>query len=154
MGVVYRQKGRRTWMIKYHRNGHPMYESSGTEDKTQAKNLLKTREGDIARGVPLSPKIGRLRFEEAVQDIINDYKVNGGRSLDELERRVRKHLLPYFGGRRLSAITTVEVRAFIAKRQADTIVVRKARAVELPDHRTRHEPKSGDRSRMQRSTAS
>ena len=49
--------------------------------------------------------------------------MNGRRSVDELERRIRLHLLPYFGGRRLSSITTADVNAFILKRQKDVMVV-------------------------------
>jgi site-specific recombinase XerC len=118
MGSVFRQPGRRMWMLKYFRNGRPIYESSGTEDQRAATNLLKTREADIVRGVPLSSKVGRVRFDEAAQDIINDYRINGRRSLDELERRIRLHLAPYFGDCRLSAITTSDVRTFVTGRQA------------------------------------
>jgi integrase len=49
--------------------------------------------------------------------------VNARRSADELERRIRLHLLPYFGGRRLAAITTADVNAFILKRQKDVMLV-------------------------------
>ena len=51
-----------------------------------------------------------------------EYAVNGRRSADELERRIRLHLLPHFGGRRLAAITTADVNAFILKRQKDVMV--------------------------------
>ena len=33
--------------------------------------LLKLREGDGAHGIPVTPKIGRLRFEEAAADVVN-----------------------------------------------------------------------------------
>src|SRR5580765_308306 len=105
MGTVFRQKGRRTWMLKYFRSGQPIYESSGTDDKTQAKKLLRNRETDIDRGLPVTAKVGRLRFEEAAADLVNEYKVNNRRSLDELERRLDKHLKPFFRGRRMSTVT-------------------------------------------------
>ena len=127
MGTVFRQKGRSTWMIKYYRDGRAIYESSGTDVKDDARGTLKLREAAIVNGVPVSNKTGKLRFEEAAKDLVNDYKVNARRSLDELERRVNKHLEPYFRSRRLSTITTADIRAYIAKRLADTIVVRKAR---------------------------
>ena len=38
-----------------------------------------------------------------------------------------RNTLPFFRGRRMSSITTAQVRAYIAKRQEDVIVVRKAR---------------------------
>ena len=62
----------------------------GRDKKTAAIDLLKLREGDGAKGLPVTPKIGRLRFEEAAQDVINDYRVNGKRSLDEVERKIRE----------------------------------------------------------------
>jgi hypothetical protein len=40
---------------------------------------LRDREGDVAKGVPISLRIGRLTFEDAVKDILNDYQINGRR---------------------------------------------------------------------------
>jgi integrase len=71
----------------------------------------------------MSPPRNPVRFN----DVLNDYRVNRKRSLDELERRIRLHLEPWFGRRRMAALTTPDVRAYIAKRQADTIVVHKDR---------------------------
>jgi integrase len=122
VGSIFKQKGRRNWQIRYYRNGRQMVESARTDDKTAAKNLLRIREGDISRGLPVTPKVGRLRFEEAAADVVNDYKVNGRRSLDEVERRIRKHLQPFFGGRRMSTITAADVRSYIAHRLATPIV--------------------------------
>jgi len=31
----------------------------------------------MAKGVPISARIGRLRFGDAAADLLNDYKVNG-----------------------------------------------------------------------------
>ncbi len=132
MGVVYRQKGRSVWMLKYYRDGRPIYESSGTDIKDEAKKTLRVREGDIAKGVPITSKTGRIRFEDAKKDLINDYKVNNRRSLDELERRIKLHLEPYFGSRKLSTITTPDIRAFIAKRLEDKITIKKAVTREEP----------------------
>jgi hypothetical protein len=83
--------------------------------------------GDVAKGLPVSAKVGQLRFDDAAADIINDYQVNGKRSLGVLRRRVDKHLRPWFGGRRMASVTTTDIRAYIAKRQADVIVTRRAR---------------------------
>jgi len=40
MGVVYRQKGRSTWMLKYYRDGKAIYESSGTDVKDDANRFM------------------------------------------------------------------------------------------------------------------
>jgi hypothetical protein len=84
---------------------------------------LKLREGDIAHGLPVNPKLNRIRFDEAADDLKTEYAVNGRRSSDELERRIRLRMLPCFGGRRLSSITTADVNAFILKRQKDVMLV-------------------------------
>ncbi len=102
-------------------------------DYSNSIKCLKIREGDSAKGVPVTPKIGRLRFEEAAADVLNDYRTTGKRSADEVERRIRLHLAPWFGGRRMAAITTADVRSYIAKRQADTTVTRKAYEVKRKD---------------------
>lgn len=127
MGSIYRQKGSRNLWIKYYRAGRVFRESSGSARKADAQRLLRLREGDIERGVPVSPRIGRLRFEEAAEDVLNDSRINGKRSLAVAERRITKHLMPFFQGRRMSAITTSDVRQFVAQRPICTVLVRKAR---------------------------
>lgn len=61
MGTVYRQKGRTIWMLKYNREGRPIVESSGTDDRTKAKKLLRNIETDVDRGLPMSSTVGKLR---------------------------------------------------------------------------------------------
>ena len=78
---------------------------------------MKVQLGEIAKGLPVTPKVSRLRFEEAAHDVINDYKTNGKRSLGHLERRITLHLEPFFGYRRMATITMADIRAYCAKRQ-------------------------------------
>jgi len=110
-----------TWWIKYYQNGRPVRESTGTTKETVARRMLRAREGDVEHGISITPKLGRVTFEEAAQDVVNDYTANGKRSTEELKRRIRKHLTPYFRGRLLGSISISDVRAYIAKRQADVI---------------------------------
>lgn len=124
MGQV-RLRGTVYW-VRWYRDGKRYEESSHSSRKEDAKKLLKLREGDVAKGVPLTAKIGQLRVDEALRDVITDYRINGKRSLAVVERRVEKHLLPYFAGRRMAAITTADVRKYVAQRQAETTIVRKA----------------------------
>lgn len=116
------KKRGKIWWIRYYRNGKRHEESSSSSKKKTADDLLKVREGKIAEGVPMTAKIGQLRFEEAAGDMVNDYRVNGKRSIAEVERRIEKHLAPFFGGRRMASITTSDVRAFVTRRQAETTV--------------------------------
>src|SRR3990170_8600789 len=120
MGMIYKRGA--VWWVKYYRNGRSMRESTGSPKESDAKRLLKVREGDIERGLPVNPKLNRIRFEEAAEDLKTEYAVNGRRSADELERRIRLHLLPHFGGRRLATIQTTDINTFILKRRADVMV--------------------------------
>ena len=120
MGMRYQRVA--VWWVKYYRNGRAMRESTGSAKESEAIRLLKIREGDIERGLPVNPKLNRIRFDEAAKDLKTEYAVNGRHSADELERRIRLHLTPYFGGRRLATITTADVNTFILKRRTDVIV--------------------------------
>jgi hypothetical protein len=103
-----------------HRLDHStrLSESARTEKYDEARDLLKRREGAIADGVPVSPKVGRLRFEDAERDIVSEYTVNNRKTLGHLKRRLKLHVKPFFGRRRMADITTADIRAFTEKRLA------------------------------------
>jgi len=109
------------WWVRYYRDGRRFEESSRSRKEGDARRLLRLREGDVERGLPVSPKLARLRFEDAAKDLINDYKTNRRRTLRETQGRLNLHLAPFFGGRRMSSITTSDVREYIVTRQADVI---------------------------------
>jgi integrase len=121
------------WTIRYFRNGRAHQEPTKFTRKTQAENLLKQREGDIAKGVPIAAAAMRTTFDEAAADVVNDYKANGKRSLSVLERRLKLHLTPFFGGRKLADISTTDVRTYITERQAARTVTRSAYVVKRKD---------------------
>ena len=79
--------------------------------------MLRAREGDVERGIPIIPKMGRITFDDAADDLLNDYKTNGKRTYDDTERRIGLHLKPTFKGRRLISISTPDIRAYAAARQ-------------------------------------
>jgi len=128
------------WWIRYYRNGRRQEESSGSTKEGDARSLLRRREGDIERGIAITPKVGQIRFEEAVKDLLNDYRTNRKRSLDDVERRIEKHLTPFFGNRKMASITTADIREYIASRQAETTVARKAFTFTARDGTPRHVP--------------
>jgi integrase len=130
----------RTWTIRWYRHGIPFEESTEFTRKGDALNLLKLRNGDVAKGKPITPAQFKLTFDEAAKTVLDDFKANGKRSLAVVERRINKHLLPYFGGRRLSDISADHVLAYIAKRQADTEIVRRAYTQTRKDGTVRQVP--------------
>ena len=82
---------------------------------------------------PAAPQLGREKrpakhratdwcgptFRAAIRDVLDDYRMNRRRSLADVERHVRLHLAPFFGRRRLAAITTADVRRYVLRRQGE-----------------------------------
>jgi integrase len=128
------------YSIRYSRNGKRYEESTGSTKKGDAVALLKLREGDGVRGLPVTPQMGRIRFEEAATDLLNEYRTNRRKSLEETARRIEKHLTPYFGGRRMAGLNTANVHDYIARRQSETEVTSKGYDLTLKDGTTRHVP--------------
>jgi integrase len=121
VGEVFK-RGRYYAIRYYDARGRRRIESSGSEKQEQAEKLLRQRLKAPDDHVPLDMQIGKVKFEDAAKDLINDYTTNGKKSLDEVRRRIDKHLKPFFEGWKLSAITTSDVREYIAKRQEAVIV--------------------------------
>ena len=67
--------------------------------------------------MPVTPRVGRMRFEEAASDLLTDYQVNKRRSYANIERRLRLGLEPFFRGQRMTHITTADVNRYIKARQ-------------------------------------
>src|SRR5262249_25808642 len=116
MGYVYLpHKGTSIYWMKYKGVDGKIYrESTKTDGKEHAKTELRKREGKISEGVPVTPADGRLTFADAVAAVVDDYKVNGRRSIESVEGRI-KHLSPVFGRLRMATITTAMIRAFAAQ---------------------------------------
>ena len=60
MGQLRKRGG--VWWIRYYRAGRRFEESARTGKHEEARELLKRIEGDIAKGVPVTSAVGRLRF--------------------------------------------------------------------------------------------
>jgi len=117
MGMLYRRG--RIWWIKYYRNGKAFRESSKSERVSDAKRLLRRREGATGNGESWNPKTERVRFEEVADDFLNEYRANNRKSFIWAKRRIDQHLMQFFGGFRVAHITTDHVRAYTAKRQEE-----------------------------------
>ncbi len=116
MGTIYK-RGNIFW-IKYYRNGKPYFESTGTYSITKAKLKLKSREGEVADNIFPGLKVQKILFDELVQDLVNDYKVNKRKSLERLKYSIF-HLGESFLGKKASEITTDMIQRHILKRQEE-----------------------------------
>ena len=83
MGSIYKRGG--VYWIKYYRAGKPYRESTHAEKESEAKRLLRLREGQIVENRFSGLRVERIRFEELSQDLLNDYKVNNKKSIDRVD---------------------------------------------------------------------
>src|SRR6266581_3438265 len=102
MGAI--KKRGNVWWIRYSRGGKRYEESTGSARREDATTLLRLREGDAAKGVPITPKVGRTVFEEAAADFLREYETNKRKSI-ALARIHVAHLKGFFAGRRMANIT-------------------------------------------------
>ena len=81
MGSIYK-RGEVYW-VKYYRAGKPYRESSKSTKESDAKRLLRLREGQVAENRFAGLKVERIKFGELAEDLINDYKINNKKSLEK-----------------------------------------------------------------------
>ncbi len=128
MGMLYRRKKRDPvtrmlvefgpWWMKYYRQGKPFYESTETNDKTEARRKLREREGQVAGGLHHGPQTERTRFEDLVAGIRQDYLLNKRKSVRRLNDYI-VHLSAHLKQLRVSGITTDRVKVYIEKRHRE-----------------------------------
>jgi integrase len=113
MGSIYK-RGNIYW-IKYHRNGKPYRESSESKKESDAKRLLKKREGEISHGKLPGIYFEKVKFDELAEDFLTDYRINKRKSLKRAENSVG-HLKRVFEGIRVVDITTPRINAYVEDR--------------------------------------
>jgi integrase len=115
-GSIYQRGG--VWWVKYHQHGRVLRESTKSAKQGDAEKLLLKRNAAIEEGRTINLRVNRCKVDALLEMVVTDYKVNRKKSLPETERRIRKHLKPFFGGRLAISIESDLIVKFIEKRQA------------------------------------
>jgi hypothetical protein len=116
-GSLFRQKTSRVWWVKYYRSGRYFRESTGTTDRAKAKKFLSKRLAEIATGTFNGLDVERVTIAELADGFLRDYKVNGRRSLNDVEARWRLHIQPFFGGLKAVNVTSDLLARYVDERQ-------------------------------------
>lgn len=123
MGMIYKRKYKDKdgntreggiWWIKYYKDGKPYYESVGSKKETDAKKLLKKREGEISEGKLPGIYYDRTRFEDLEEMFLRDRRINN-KSVKDAEKRL-KHLRPFFGGIKVANIKADRIAKYVDNR--------------------------------------
>jgi len=116
MGAIYLRGS--TYWIKYYNNGRPIRESARTASESAAKKVLRDREGRMAIGAPILPKVQKTTVDELLADLLAHYQTTGQRGLREAGTRLTP-LRAFFTGRRANAIAGDVLTSYIQHRQAE-----------------------------------
>ncbi len=114
--IVFREG--KTYWIKYYRDGKPYRESTESTSYEHARKILALREGQIAENKFPGLEVKKTTFDELAQDMLDDYQLNGRKSIRRL-KELQEHLREHFGGKRSSDIRSDQITSYIKKRQSE-----------------------------------
>ncbi len=105
--------------VKYHKNGKPIRESAHTTKVKEAEKFLRARLAAISTGTYVGLRLEKVRVSELADDLIREYRINGRKSIADLEARWKLHLQPFFGVLRAIEVTSQLVARYIDSRQQE-----------------------------------
>lgn len=115
-GTVFRRN--EIWHIQYSDGNKRYRESSHSRNKADAERLLRRRLLELDEGISPSVSGRYLTYEDLKQGILNDYEINGRKSIKRLEQLLH-HLDKEYGGKKASYIKGPRIQAYIEKRLAE-----------------------------------
>jgi integrase len=110
---IYRRKGSPYFWIQYSADGKRHRESTKTDKITDARRILKQREGEAMAGK--APALKHVKFEDMVDLIVKDYKINKKKSIGRLDNSIG-HLKEYFGGVKAGKIRPSDIDDYVDMR--------------------------------------
>ena len=106
-----------TWFVKFYVNGKPVEMSTGMVDYDEALGLLREKMAAAAKkSYAYTEDPDKVTVNQLLDLVIEDYRDNKRGSTDDTEKRVDKHLRPFFGQKRASSIGTKLLKEYRHKR--------------------------------------
>ena len=122
MGTIRKRlhKGQAVWFVDYiAANGQRVRQTIGPGDENRrlAKKVLAQREAETKLGIYNLPATQTMRFDEYAAEWMRRVRARNlaPASVEIYEGMVRHHLLPFFGGMRLGAITRRDVDRYLVE---------------------------------------
>lgn len=112
-------KGSRSLWIKFSFRGKPFRENANTMDWKEAADLRTKRLGEVVGGTFTGLEAKKIKVAELLADLLRDYKINGKKSIDDVDTRVELHLNPFFGHYRASEVTSYLIARYVDQRQQE-----------------------------------
>lgn len=108
------------WWLKYYLPGKikPTRVSSDTDDYEAAVAMLKQKMARAALKVQHTDDPDKVRVSQLLDLVVEDHRMAKRSSTYDVDRRIDKHLRPYFGHRLAREITTTLLKQYIKGRLA------------------------------------
>lgn len=117
-GSLFKRNGSAIWSMKYKDvRGRFVVKSTFTTSKKEAADKLRDEIEADRKGLACGSKVERTTLAELAEDLFRDYRVNGMRSLDDLQTRWKLHLEPFFGAARAVDITYETITKYVDRRK-------------------------------------
>ena len=110
VGRVFKRPGSPNYYVAYMVNGEEKKESSKSTKRSVAVRLLQKRVAELQRGEFLPNK--KTTVSNLIDLLFEDYSTNERKSLSEVEKRVERHVRPYFGRMVASRVTKSTIKAY------------------------------------------
>jgi integrase len=106
------------YAVRYYVNGRRKMVSARTSKLGKAQTFLRKLLKDKDDGNSTTLNGARLRISDGLARVVTDYKNNDLKSVANVERRIKKHLTPFFGNRRMVTIASADIERFKEERRA------------------------------------
>jgi hypothetical protein len=113
----FRQKPSGAWEARY-RDATGRLHSRTLRTKTEARRWAAEREADLRRGEWVDPRLARVTFGEWAADYLTTIVHLRNVTRRDYQRVLDGHLLPAFADRPIASVEPIDVRRFMAERQA------------------------------------
>jgi len=117
-GRVYLPENSTIYMADYSVNGHRVRCSTGCRNEREARAWLRARQSEIATGNYAGQKTEKVMISELIEDVLDQHRIDGNKSIVDEERHWRLHLKPFLGNLRGVQVTTDLLRRYVKERKA------------------------------------
>jgi integrase len=125
-----RQKSSGGWEARY-RDRHGRMHAKTFATKTAARRWAADMESDVRRGDWIDPKLARTTFGEWATEFLGTIVHLRDVTRADYERALRAHILPVFADRPVAHIEQVDVRRFMAQKQAAGLAPKSLQKIRL-----------------------
>jgi integrase len=116
-GILYKPRKDKSsvWWGQYYGHGKRQRFSTGERDRKRAMKMLQQRVALVRTGRALPEDLRRLRYDDLERTLLDDYRINGRRTLRDLPR-VLARLRVAFAGCPVLNITTPRIQQYTTER--------------------------------------